>query len=184
MTAPASDLAALLHGLVADPVRAQALMDGAWVVDAARWRDIVDAYIRTAPPGDRTVVAAVLAPTAPLRQVLHRYEIDCSVRLSVETARGGGIGVRPLDLGWEIIRGTTRSTASRVRVDVESVPAPVTSAAEAGAPAWTAPPLSPPEETVNEWRDGTNARPPNREVTRSLTPESPLLHNLEQEGDH
>jgi hypothetical protein len=146
VTAHASDLVGLLHSLVADPVRAQALMDGAWVADVTRWRDIVDAYVRCAPPADRPDVAAVLAPTAPLRQVLHRYEIDCSVRLSVETGRGGGIGVRALDIGWEIIRGQTRSTASRVRVEVESVPAPVTSAAEARASAWTWPSLSPPEE--------------------------------------
>jgi hypothetical protein len=143
---PAPDVTRLLESLVDGPVRAQAELDRGWAESITRWRDTVQYFIVHAPPPDRVDIAAVLAPTAPIRQVLHSYEIDCAVRLHVHTQRGGGIRVEPLDLGWEIIRGASRSTASSVHVEVRSVPLPASSPVEARAPAWLSSPLSPPEE--------------------------------------
>ena len=127
MKPPAPDVTSLLHGLVDGPVRAQAELDRGWAESITRWSAIAEHFIVQAPPPDRVDIATALAPTAPLRQVVDRYEIDCAVRLRVDTRRGGGIRVEPLDLGWEMIRGESRSTVSSVHVEVRSVPLPAPS---------------------------------------------------------
>jgi hypothetical protein len=131
------DLKDLLPALAGAAAQAQVIMDRGWDEDTARWGRVV-AQLRASAPSERAAeLASLLAPIAPVRQVVHRFEVDLRAQVQAAQERRFSVGVRPLELGWEAVYGSLRESAARFVLTVETVPL------ASGRPSSDEPPFDP-----------------------------------------
>jgi hypothetical protein len=133
----APEVGALLGALTSAPAQAQAAMDAHWHAEAARWAELAAWFLDRVPPPWRTELAALLVATAPVRQVVRRYELDCRVQLRVDRRLGFALRAQPIDVGFEIAFGSSAAAAARLVAEVEVVPVPAAPSVTAELAAWT-----------------------------------------------
>jgi hypothetical protein len=137
------DLGDLLPALAGAAAQTQAVMDRGWDEDTARWGQVVAQLCALAPPERAAELASLLAPIAPVRQVVHRYEVDLRAQVQVAQGRRFGVGVRPLELGWEAVYGAMRESAARFVLTVGTVPLAAAPDMRSSHPSTDAPPFDP-----------------------------------------
>ncbi|MDI1478902.1 hypothetical protein [Polyangium sp. y55x31] len=111
-------LAALAH----DAALAQDKLDHATQQSQARY----EAFVREVAKGAGTVdpaLAEILLDLAPRRLCVRGFDVECRVRVGLQRSVHVSLEARPLNLAYQRMYQSSRSTDDVIRIEVEQVPA-------------------------------------------------------------
>ena len=121
MIAATYELSQLVRALSVTPIQVQSVLDNAWARQADDWSALRQSFASESAASDSTQFVPLLV-SAPIRQVIHRFELDCRVRLRVTHGRRFAVQAEPLNLGWEKTFGSCEDSAGRMCLTIEAVP--------------------------------------------------------------